>query len=94
MPGLKKVVVYHFILQKTHSSAVHVRQRAETLLQTNHFDPASVKDIADSVTNPWERTLDERLLALLGQDVVKLICCTESRCRRLKFIPNLTKSWE
>ena len=54
MPGVKKVVVYNFVLQKTHSSAVHVRQRAETLLQTNHFDPASVKDIADSVTNRWQ----------------------------------------
>jgi hypothetical protein len=38
-------------LQKTHSSAVHVRQRAESLLQTNHFDPAGIKEIADSVTN-------------------------------------------
>jgi hypothetical protein len=39
------------LLQKTHSSAVHVRQRAESLLQTNHFDPAGIKEIADSVTN-------------------------------------------
>ena len=41
-------------LQKTHSSAVHVRQRAETLLQKNHFDPSGVKDIADSVTARWQ----------------------------------------
>ena len=51
----QKVVIVSFVLfQKTHSSAVHVRQRAETLLQTNHFDPAGVKDIADSVTNRWQ----------------------------------------
>ena len=51
--GSAKVVIVTtlFSFQKTHSSAVHVRQRAETLLQTNHFDPTGVKDIADSVTN-------------------------------------------
>ena len=47
-------VVFTKIFQKTHSSAVHVRQRAETLLQKNHFDPAGVKDIADSVTARWQ----------------------------------------
>ena len=47
-------VVFTVTLQKTHSSAVHVRQRAETLLQKNHFDPAGVKDIADSVTARWQ----------------------------------------
>ena len=50
----KVVIVTSVLFQKTHSSAVHVRQRAETLLQTNHFDPAGVKDIADSVTNRWQ----------------------------------------
>ena len=50
----KVVIVTSDLFQKTHSSAVHVRQRAETLLQTNHFDPAGVKDIADSVTNRWQ----------------------------------------
>ena len=44
-------ILYVVFLQKTHSSAVHVRQRAESLLQTNHFDPAGIKEIADSVTN-------------------------------------------
>ncbi len=45
----------HFILQKTHSSAVHVRQRAETLLSNNHYDPDSVKRIADGVTGRWQQ---------------------------------------
>ena len=44
-------IIFIIYLQRTHSSAVHVRQRAETLLQTNHFDPAGVKEIADNVTN-------------------------------------------
>ena len=52
--SMKVVIVTSVLFQKTHSSAVHVRQRAETLLQTNHFDPAGVKDIADSVTNRWQ----------------------------------------
>ena len=50
-----EVVIKYFPFQKTHSSAVHVRQRADTLLQTNHFDPAGVKDIADTVTNRYDK---------------------------------------
>ena len=42
-------------MQKTHSSAVHVRQRAETLLSNNHYDPNSVKRIADGVTGRWQQ---------------------------------------
>merc|ERR1712083_794603 len=45
---------FQVAIEKTHSSAVHVRQRAETLLSTNHYDPASVKEVADSVTNRWQ----------------------------------------
>merc|ERR1719357_2520101 len=45
---------FQVAIEKTHSSAVHVRQRAESLLQTNHFDPAGVKEIADNVTNRWQ----------------------------------------
>ena len=26
-------------IEKTHASAVHVRQRSETLLNNNHYDP-------------------------------------------------------
>ncbi len=33
---------------------MHVRQRAETLLTNNHFDPKSVKEIADGVTARWQ----------------------------------------
>ncbi len=40
--------------QKTHASAVHVRQRAETLLTNNHYNPKAVKDIADGVTTRWQ----------------------------------------
>ena len=49
----RKFTLLFYLFQKTHSSAVHVRQRAESLLQTNHFDPAGIKEIADSVTNRW-----------------------------------------
>ena len=41
--------------QKTHASAVHVRQRAETLFANNHYDPKSVRDIADGVTHRWQQ---------------------------------------
>jgi hypothetical protein len=33
---------------------VHVRQRAETLLTNNHYDPKAVKEIADGVTTRWQ----------------------------------------
>merc|ERR1712223_970424 len=42
-------------IEKTHASAVHVRQRAETLLNNNHYDPKGVKDIADGVTGRWQQ---------------------------------------
>ena len=32
-------------IEKTHASAVHVRQRAETLLNNNHYDPKGVKGL-------------------------------------------------
>ncbi|XP_059088154.1 triple functional domain protein-like isoform X1 [Tigriopus californicus] len=41
-------------IEKTHASAVHVRQRAETLFQSNHFNPGRVKEIADGVTSRWQ----------------------------------------
>jgi hypothetical protein len=34
---------------------VHVRQRAETLLTNNHYDPESVREIADGVTSRWQQ---------------------------------------
>ncbi len=33
---------------------MHVRQRAETLLTNSHYDPKSVKEIADGVTTRWQ----------------------------------------
>ena len=42
-------------IEKTHASAVHVRQRAETLLTNNHYDPDAVRDIADGVTSRWQQ---------------------------------------
>lgn len=42
-------------IEKTHASAVHVRQRAEALLTNNHYDPKAVKDIADGVTGRWQQ---------------------------------------
>ncbi|XP_040567429.1 triple functional domain protein isoform X3 [Lepeophtheirus salmonis] len=46
-------------IEKTHASAVHVRQRAETLLNNNHYDPQSVKDIADRVTSRWQQLVTQ-----------------------------------
>lgn len=48
------LVPFYSFFQKTHASAVHVRQRAETLFQSNHFNPGRVKEIADGVTTRWQ----------------------------------------
>ena len=32
-----------------------MRQRAETLLTGNHYDPDAVRDVADGVTSRWQQ---------------------------------------
>lgn len=36
-------------MQKTHQSALQVQQKAETLLQANHYDMDMIRDCAEKV---------------------------------------------
>ncbi|KAF8773667.1 Triple functional domain protein like [Argiope bruennichi] len=48
---------FQIAIEKTHSSAVMVQQRAEALIQANHFDPASVRAICDEVNANWHQLM-------------------------------------
>ncbi|GFV45273.1 triple functional domain protein [Trichonephila clavipes] len=48
---------FQMAIEKTHSSAVMVQQRAESLIQANHYDPASVRAICDEVNSSWHQLM-------------------------------------
>ncbi|GIY93513.1 triple functional domain protein [Caerostris extrusa] len=48
---------FQMAIEKTHSSAVMVQQRAETLVQANHYDPSSVRAICDEVNSSWHQLM-------------------------------------
>uniref|UniRef100_A0A6Q2ZJB0 non-specific serine/threonine protein kinase n=1 Tax=Esox lucius TaxID=8010 RepID=A0A6Q2ZJB0_ESOLU len=52
---------------KTHQSALQVQQKAETLLQANHYDMDLIRDCAESVASHWQQ------LMLKMEDRLKLV---------------------
>lgn len=54
-------------LQKTHQSALQVQQKAETLLQANHYDMDMIRDCAENVASHWQQ------LMLKMEDRLKLV---------------------
>lgn len=55
------------LLQKTHQSALQVQQKAEALLQANHYDMDLIRDCAESVASHWQQ------LMLKMEDRLKLV---------------------
>ena len=53
--------------QKTHQSALQVQQKAEALLQANHYDMDLIRDCAESVASHWQQ------LMLKMEDRLKLV---------------------
>ena len=47
----------------------HPDQVDDHCLQTNHFDPAGVKEIADSVTNRWQNLVTRWVDTGTGRDI-------------------------
>ena len=47
----------HFVLQKTHFSVVTVTQRAEAMLQQQHYNGELVRAIAENVTLAWQQLM-------------------------------------
>uniref|UniRef100_A0A8B9K8J3 non-specific serine/threonine protein kinase n=1 Tax=Astyanax mexicanus TaxID=7994 RepID=A0A8B9K8J3_ASTMX len=56
-----------FSVQKTHQSALQVQQKAETLLQANHYDMDMIRDCAENVASHWQQ------LMLKMEDRLKLV---------------------
>uniref|UniRef100_A0A674DI73 non-specific serine/threonine protein kinase n=1 Tax=Salmo trutta TaxID=8032 RepID=A0A674DI73_SALTR len=52
---------------KTHQSALQVQQKAEVLLQANHYDMDLIRDCAESVASHWQQ------LMLKMEDRLKLV---------------------
>ncbi|XP_022243783.1 triple functional domain protein-like [Limulus polyphemus] len=44
---------FQLAIEKTHSSAVQVQQRAEMLIQSNHYEPRTIREISDQVGKRW-----------------------------------------
>ncbi|XP_060654045.1 triple functional domain protein isoform X1 [Drosophila nasuta] len=46
---------FQIAIEKTHTSAVQVKYRADALINANHYDPTSIRDISDDVTKKWQQ---------------------------------------
>uniref|UniRef100_A0A672LXS3 Triple functional domain protein-like n=1 Tax=Sinocyclocheilus grahami TaxID=75366 RepID=A0A672LXS3_SINGR len=55
------------VLDKTHQSALQVQQKAEALLQANHYDMDMIRDCAEKVASHWQQ------LMLKMEDRLKLV---------------------
>uniref|UniRef100_A0A6Q2ZDL3 non-specific serine/threonine protein kinase n=1 Tax=Esox lucius TaxID=8010 RepID=A0A6Q2ZDL3_ESOLU len=58
---------FQHAIEKTHQSALQVQQKAETLLQANHYDMDLIRDCAESVASHWQQ------LMLKMEDRLKLV---------------------
>ncbi|XP_049540930.1 triple functional domain protein [Anopheles darlingi] len=69
---------FQVAIERTHTSAVQVKYRADALMNANHYDPQSIKDIADEVTKKWQ----------------KLVTCAEERHKLVTASLNFFKTAE
>ncbi|EDW26918.1 GL16679 [Drosophila persimilis] len=46
---------FQIAIEKTHTSAVQVKYRADALINANHYDPQSIREISDDVTKKWQQ---------------------------------------
>lgn len=53
--------------QKTHQSALQVQQKAEAMLQANHYDMDMIRECAEKVASHWQQ------LMLKMEDRLKLV---------------------
>ncbi|KAG7275464.1 hypothetical protein CRUP_008321 [Coryphaenoides rupestris] len=58
---------FQHAIEKTHQSALQVQQKAESLLQANHYDMDLIRDCAESVASHWQQ------LMLKMEDRLKLV---------------------
>ncbi|RWS15944.1 triple functional domain protein-like protein [Dinothrombium tinctorium] len=48
---------FQLAIEKTHSSAFQLQQKAEQLIQSNHFNPDGIRQIAVDVSNRWQQLM-------------------------------------
>ncbi|XP_054596375.2 triple functional domain protein isoform X2 [Nothobranchius furzeri] len=58
---------FQHAIEKTHQSALQVQQKAEALLQANHYDMDMIRDCAEKVADHWQQ------LMLKMEDRLKLV---------------------
>lgn len=69
---------FQVAIEKTHTSAVQVKYRADALINANHYDPQSIRDISDDVTKKWQQ----------------LVTCAEERHKLVTASINFYKTAE
>nr|XP_033785737.1 triple functional domain protein isoform X2 [Geotrypetes seraphini] len=58
---------FQHAIEKTHQSALQVQQKAESMLQANHYDMDMIRDCAEKVASHWQQ------LMLKMEDRLKLV---------------------
>ncbi|KAI4471044.1 rho guanine exchange factor-related [Holotrichia oblita] len=69
---------FQVAIEKTHTSAVQVKYRADALINANHYDPQSIKEISEEVTKRWQQ----------------LVTCAEERHKLVTASLNFYKTAE
>lgn len=69
---------FQVAIEKTHTSAVQVKYRADALINANHYDPQSILNIAEEVTKKWQQ----------------LVTCAEERHKLVTASMNFYKTVE
>lgn len=69
---------FQVAVEKTHTSAVQVKYRADALINANHYDPQGIRDIAEEVTKKWQQ----------------LVTCAEERHKLVTASMNFYKTAE
>ncbi|KAL0280126.1 UNVERIFIED_CONTAM: hypothetical protein PYX00_001517 [Menopon gallinae] len=69
---------FQVAIEKTHTSAVQIKHRSEALINANHYDPNSIREIAEEVTKRWQQ----------------LVTCAEERHKLVTASLNFYKTAE
>ncbi|XP_033331706.2 trio Rho guanine nucleotide exchange factor isoform X2 [Megalopta genalis] len=69
---------FQVAIEKTHTSAVQVKHRADALVSANHYDPKSIREVAEDVTKRWQQ----------------LVTCAEERHKLVTASINFYKTAE
>lgn len=77
-----------FSVQKTHQSALQVQQKAEALLQANHYDMDMIRDCAEKVASHWQQ------LMLKMEDRLKLVNASVAFYKTSEQVRAALLSWK